>query len=94
MGNGGERESSRMGESVQSLSHLHWICIVTVAFRNPYKYPLPATSCQILHTRLNLNDNGHDEEKVSSSDGLFWLPVVGVIESLFMGSGFLESWFI
>lgn len=51
-------EKEREREREQSLSHLHWICIVTIASINPYKYPLPAISCIILLTGLNLNGNG------------------------------------
>lgn len=45
--------------SVQSLSHLHRICIVTVAFRNSIS--LPAILFKILHNSLNLYGNGRSK---------------------------------
>lgn len=77
-----------MRESVQSLSHLHWICIGTAAFRKPDKNPLPAISYQILHTSVILNGSGYDEEKflifILVFKGLFC-----VIKSLFKSSEFI-----
>ncbi len=81
----GRSESSRMRESL--CNHLvTWICIGTVAFRKPYKYPLPAISCQILHWMAM------DEEMLSAFDCLF-LPqrVCLCYESLWTSSQFLGS---
>lgn len=57
-------KSMRIGESLYNRCHLHWICIVTIVFRNPYKHPLTAISFKIVHT---LNGSGYGGEKVSNS---------------------------